>query len=158
MGIIALALAAATSAHSLENLPWWLGFLRVESDPAGGFGIATWIKATCAIVMAAGTMAGGWRIIHTLGHKMVKLHPINGVAADTASSTVIITASVLGIPVSTTHNVSASIMGVGFAKRANAIRWTIVERMVWAWILTIPIAGALAYAFVYSLRLIGWLP
>ena len=70
----------------------------------------------------------------------------------------IITASVLGIPVSTTHNVSASIMGVGFAKRANAIRWTIVERMVWAWILTIPIAGALAYAFVYSLRLIGWPP
>ena len=156
MGIIALALAAATSAHSLDNLPWWLNFLRVESDPSGGFGIAVWIKATCAIVMAAGTMAGGWRIIHTLGHKMVKLHPINGVAADTASSTVIITASVLGIPVSTTHNVSASIMGVGFAKRANAIRWTIVERMVWAWILTIPIAGALAYALVYSLKLIGW--
>jgi len=82
---------------------------------------------------------------------------INGVAADTASSTVIITASALGIPVSTTHNVSASIMGVGFAKRANAIRWTIVERMVWAWILTIPIAGALAYAMVMGLKLVGWL-
>jgi PiT family inorganic phosphate transporter len=105
--------------------------------------------------MAAGTMAGGWRIIRTLGHKMVKLHPINGVAADTASSTVIITASVLGIPVSTTHNVSAAIMGVGSAKRLNAIKWTVVERMVWAWILTIPIAGALAYALVLGLKWLG---
>ena len=156
MGIIALALAAATSAGSLEQLPPWLSFLRIESGPKGDFEIATWIKATCAVVMAAGTMAGGWRIIRTLGHKMVKLHPINGVAADTASSTVIITASVLGIPVSTTHNVSASIMGVGTAKRTNAIRWTVVERMVWAWILTLPIAGGLAYALVLGLKMLGW--
>jgi len=105
--------------------------------------------------MAAGTMAGGWRIIRTLGHKMVKLQPMNGVAADIASSTVIITASTLGIPVSTTHNVSAAIMGVGTAKRANAIKWVVVERMVWAWILTLPIAGALAWAFVTLLRLAG---
>ncbi len=156
MGIIALALAAATSAGSLEHLPWWLSFLRVESDASGQFGIATWIKGTCAVVMAAGTMAGGWRIIRTLGHKMVKLHPINGVAADTAASSIIITASMLGIPVSTTHNVSSAIMGVGFAKRANAIRWTVVERMVWAWILTIPIAGTLAYMLVMALKLAGW--
>jgi PiT family inorganic phosphate transporter len=100
-------------------------------------------------------MAGGWRIIRTLGHKMVKLHPINGVAADTASSTVIITASVLGIPVSTTHNVSAAIMGVGSAKRLNAIKWTVVERMVWAWILTIPIAGTLAYLLVRAIRMVS---
>jgi len=156
MGIIALALAAATSAGSLEHLPAWLSFLRIEADPKGQFEIATWIKATCAVVMAAGTMAGGWRIIRTLGHKMVKLHPINGVAADTASSTVIITASVLGIPVSTTHNVSSAIMGVGTAKRTNAIRWTVVERMVWAWILTIPIAGGLGYLLVMLLKLMGW--
>ena len=156
MGIIALALAAATQSGSLAHLPGWLSFLRIEADPKGNFEIATWIKATCAVVMAAGTMAGGWRIIRTLGHKMVKLHPINGVAADTASSTVIITASVLGIPVSTTHNVSAAIMGVGTAKRSNAIRWTVVERMVWAWILTIPIAGGLAYGLVLLLKLLGW--
>ena len=153
MGIIALALAAATSAGSLDHLPWWLSFLRTEADASGQFGIATWIKATCAVVMAAGTMAGGWRIIRTLGHKMVKLHPVNGVAADTAASTVIITASMLGIPVSTTHNVSAAIMGVGTAKRVNAIKWTVVERMVWAWILTLPIAGALAYALVSALKM-----
>jgi inorganic phosphate transporter, PiT family len=156
MGIIALSPASATTAHTLDHLPAWLSFLRIEADAKGQFEIATWIKATCAVVMAAGTMAGGWRIIRTLGHKMVKLHPINGVAADTASSTVIITASILGIPVSTTHNVSASIMGVGTAKRTNAIRWTVVERMVWAWILTIPIAGGIAYGLVLGLKLLGW--
>jgi PiT family inorganic phosphate transporter len=156
MGIIALALASATSAGSLDHLPWFLQFLRIDADAKGQFEIATWIKATCAIVMATGTMAGGWRIIRTLGHKMVKLHPINGVAADIASSSVIVTASALGIPVSTTHNVSAAIMGVGCAKRLNAIKWTVVERMVWAWILTIPIAGALAYFLVRALKLLGW--
>jgi len=157
MGIIALALASATTAGSLDHLPSWLNFLRIEADPKGQFEIATWIKATCAVVMASGTMAGGWRIIRTLGHKMVKLHPINGVAADIASSSVIMTASALGIPVSTTHNVSAAIMGVGTAKRVNAIKWTVVERMVWAWILTIPIAGALAYLMVRLLKLLGWI-
>jgi len=156
MGIIALALASATTAGSLDHLPSWLNFLRIEADPKGQFEIATWIKLTCAIVMASGTMAGGWRIIRTLGHKMVKLHPINGVAADVASSSVILTASALGIPVSTTHNVSSAIMGVGTAKRLNAIKWTVVERMVLAWILTIPIAGALAYLMVYALKLLGW--
>jgi len=151
MGIIALALAGATAAGSLDHLPPFLHFLRVDADANGHFEIATWIKATCAVVMAAGTMAGGWRIIRTLGHKMVKLHPINGVAADMASSTVIITASTLGIPVSTTHNVSASIMGVGTAKRPNAIQWTVVERMVWAWILTIPISASIAALLYFPL-------
>jgi inorganic phosphate transporter, PiT family len=156
MGIIALALASATTAGSLDHLPGWLNFLRVEADAKGQFEIETWIKATCALVMASGTLAGGWRIIRTLGHKMVKLHPINGVAADVASSSVILTASALGIPVSTTHNVSAAIMGVGAAKRLNAIKWTVVERMVWAWLLTIPVAGALAYVLVRGMKLLGW--
>ncbi|MGA9332960.1 MAG: inorganic phosphate transporter [Rudaea sp.] len=158
MGIIALALAGATAAGSLDRLPHWLEFLRVQTDAHGNFGIAIWIKVLCAAVMATGTMVGGWRIIRTLGHKMVKLHPINGVAADISSSSVIITSSVLGIPVSTTHNVSAAIMGVGAAKRFNAIRWTVVERMVWAWILTIPIAGGLAYLLVRGLQLLKFVP
>jgi PiT family inorganic phosphate transporter len=155
MGIIALALAGATAAGSLDGVPQWLSFLRIPELADHGFTIPVWIKAVCALVMAAGTMAGGWRIIRTLGHKMVKLQPMNGVAADIASSTVIITASTLGIPVSTTHNVSSAIMGVGAAKRANAIKWTVVERMVWAWILTLPIAGALAWVLVQALRAIG---
>ncbi len=156
MGIIALALAGATAAGSLDRLPAWLHFLRVPTDAHGQFGIAIWIKVVCALTMASGTMIGGWRIIRTLGHKIVKLHPVNGVAADIAASSVIITASVLGLPVSTTHNVSAAIMGVGVAKRLNAIRWTVVERMVWAWILTLPVSGALAYVLVRGLMLAGW--
>ncbi len=148
MGIIALALAGATSAGSLDHLPAYLQFLRVDQDANKSFEIALWIKVVCALTMAAGTAAGGWRIIKTLGHKMVKLHPINGFAAETSSAAVIIAASSVGIPVSTTHNISAAIMGVGVAKHANAIKWTVVERMVWAWILTIPIAGAIAYVLV----------
>jgi PiT family inorganic phosphate transporter len=155
MGIIALALATATAAGSLDHLPAWLSFLRIGEDANKQFEIATWIKITCAIVMAAGTAAGGWRIIRTLGHKMVKLHPINGFAAETTSAAVIITASQFGIPVSTTHNISAAIMGVGAAKRPNAIQWTVVERMVWAWILTLPVAGALAWLLVSLLKLAG---
>ncbi|MBS0555784.1 MAG: inorganic phosphate transporter [Proteobacteria bacterium] len=156
MGIIALALAGATTAGSLDGLPSWLHFLHVPTDAHGQFGIAIWIKVVCALTMAAGTMIGGWRIIRTLGHKMVKLHPVNGVAADITASGVIITASVLGLPVSTTHNVSSAIMGVGAAKSFSAIRWTVVERMVWAWLLTLPVAGGLAWLLVRGLQLLGW--
>jgi PiT family inorganic phosphate transporter len=118
--------------------------------------IATWIKVLCAVTMCAGTAVGGWRIIKTLGHKMVKLQPINGFAAETSSATVIFLATLLGIPVSTTHNISASIMGVGCAKRWNAIKWSVVERIVWAWVLTIPVAGGIAYALVLAMRELGW--
>jgi PiT family inorganic phosphate transporter len=87
---------------------------------------------------------------------MVKLHPINGFAAETSSAAVIITASIYGFPVSTTHNVSAAIMGVGAAKRFNAVRWTVVERMVWSWILTLPITALMAWGLVQVLRAAGW--
>lgn len=148
MGIIALALVGATSAGEFAHLPSWLGFLSIQGSATGGFEIPVWVKVVCALTMAAGTAGGGWRIIKTLGHKMVKLHPINGFAAETSSAAVILTASAFGLPVSTTHNVSASIMGVGAAKRFNAIRWSVVERMVWAWILTLPITALLAYGLV----------
>ena len=157
MGIIALALFGATTAGTLDNLPPWLDFLHT---PVGADGktpdIATWVKITCALVMAAGTAAGGWRIIKTLGHKMVKLHPINGFAAETASATMISLASSFGIPVSTTHNISAAIMGVGAAKRLNSIKWTVVERMIWAWLLTIPATGLIAYFMVKAFKTLGW--
>ncbi len=148
MGIIALALMAGTTSGVFENLPGPLHFLRTPAPAKGGsLEIAIWIKVLCALTMAAGTASGGWRIIKTLGHKMVKLHPINGFAAETSSALVILTASRFGIPVSTTHNISAAIMGVGAAKRLGAIKWTVVERMVWAWILTLPVCGTLAYLF-----------
>ncbi|MDB6064661.1 MAG: pitH [Pedosphaera sp.] len=151
MGIIALVLLAGTKAGHFANLPRWLSFLQTP-EPV----IALWVKVTCALVMAAGTAVGGWRIIKTLGHKMVKLHPINGFAAEASSATVIAVATWLGIPVSTTHNISASIMGVGCAKRFNAIKWTVVERMVWAWILTIPVAAAISYGLVRAMQAAGW--
>jgi inorganic phosphate transporter, PiT family len=155
MGIIALALAGATAAGTLDELPDMLSFLRIAEDSSQGFEIALWIKIVCAIVMAAGTAAGGWRIIKTLGHKMVKLHPVHGFAAESASATVILAASHFGIPVSTTHNISSAIMGVGAAKRFSAIRWTIVERMVWAWLLTIPVTAALAWLLVRLVQALG---
>jgi PiT family inorganic phosphate transporter len=149
MGIIALSLLAATKAGQIENLPGWLSFLH-SPDPGPGkdVEIRLWIKIVCALTMASGTAVGGWRIIKTLGHKMVKLHPINGFAAEASSATVILAATHLGIPVSTTHNISAAIMGVGTARRLNAIKWTVVERMVWAWILTIPVTALLSYGLV----------
>jgi len=153
MGIIALSLLGATQAGKLDNLPGFLSFLHTPAPPPGHEAdIALWIKVTCALTMAAGTAVGGWRITRTLGHKMVKLHPINGFAAETSSAAVILTATQLGIPVSTTHNISAAIMGVGAARRFNAIKWSVVERMVWAWVLTLPVSAALAYVFVKLLH------
>lgn len=157
MGIIALALAAGTANGRLANLPEWLSFLRVETpEPGQSMTIAVWIKVTCAMVMAAGTAAGGWRIIKTLGHKLVRLQPVNGFAAETSSAVIIGLASYFGIPVSTTHNISAAIMGVGAAKRFSALKWTIVERMVWAWLLTIPVSGTIAYLLMHLLKLSGY--
>ena len=113
------------------------------------------IILSCALVMAAGTAMGGWRIIRTLGHKMVKLHPINGFAAETASATILLIAAKLGMPVSTTHSISTAIMGVGFAKNPNALKLTVIERIVWAWLLTIPAAGGIAWLLVTLLKSFG---
>lgn len=155
MGIIALALASATGAGQFDQLPAWLHFLRINGSAHGGFVVPAWVAVVCALTMAGGTAGGGWRIIKTLGHKMVKLHPINGFAAEGSSAIVILAASAFGLPVSTTHVVSSAIMGVGSAKRSNAIRWSVVERMVWAWILTLPITALIAWGFVAVAHLLG---
>lgn len=156
MGIIALTLVSAQATGLLDNLPGWLAFLHPSPGALADGDIDLWIKLTCALVMAAGTAAGGWRIIKTLGHKLVKLHPIHGFAAETSAASVIMAASSLGIPVSTTHNISSAIMGVGTAKRFNAIKWTVVEKMIWAWILTIPMAGGFAYGMFRLMAAMGW--
>jgi PiT family inorganic phosphate transporter len=155
MGIIALALASATAAGQFDRLPAWLHFLRIHGSAHGGFVVPAWVAVVCALTMAGGTAGGGWRIIKTLGHKMVKLHPINGFAAEGSSAIVILAASAFGLPVSTTHVVSSAIMGVGSAKRSNAIKWSVVERMVWAWILTLPITALIAWCFVEAARFWG---
>lgn len=120
--------------------------------------VPIWIKVICSLTMAAGTMAGGWRIIKTLGHKMVKLQPVHGFAAETTAATLLAVTGSLGMTVSTTHSVTTAIMGVGCAKRFNALKFSLVERIIWAWILTLPAAGLAAYAFVKLFRVFGWIP
>jgi PiT family inorganic phosphate transporter len=149
MGVIALTLfTATTQSHAFDHLPRWLNFLQAPE-----FKIHLWIKVLCALTIAAGTTAGGWRIIRTLGRKMVKLHPIHGFAAQMTAASIIQTASLMGIPLSTTHVMSAAIMGVGATRGLNAVKWNVVERMVWAWMLTLPTTAVLGYGTLQILRL-----
>ncbi len=119
--------------------------------------IPIWIKILCALTMCAGTAAGGWRIIKTLGHKMVKIHPVHGFAAEATGASVLFTAAHFGMPVSTTHAITTSIMGVGCAKRFSALKLRVVERILWAWVLTLPASAGLAYGLVCLARAFGWL-
>ncbi|MDI6801139.1 MAG: inorganic phosphate transporter [Thermodesulfovibrionales bacterium] len=109
------------------------------------FDVPTWVIATCAIAMALGTALGGWRIIKTLGVRLVQLKPIHGFAAETSAATIIELASKIGLPLSTTHVISSTIMGVGASKRLSAVRWGVGGNIVVAWILTIPACGSLSW-------------
>jgi len=102
--------------------------------------------------MALGTASGGWRIMKTLGHKIIRLRPINGFAAESAAAAVILTASHLHAPVSTTHVISASIMGVGASKRVSAVRWGVARNILIAWVLTIPITAVVSAGVYWLLR------
>ena len=158
MGLIALALVGGTATGRLDHLPEWLSFLKMGAPSAGQpLHNAAWIKVLCALTMCAGTAAGGWRIIKTLGHKMVRLHPVHGFAAETTGATVLFVAAIFGMPVSTTHAISASIMGVGCAKGFKALKLYVVERILWAWVMTLPASAAVAYLLVELARACGWL-
>ena len=177
MGIITLALVVATKAGLFASVPAWLAWLQTpEGTPVGHlapvawfvthlpswlqFGyqpppfdskmqfIPIWITILCGLTMAAGTAIGGWRIIRTLGHKLVKLQPVHGFAAETAGATVLLGTAMLGMPVSTTHVITTSIMGVGAARRLSALKWILAEQIVWAWIFTLPVSAAVAYGLV----------
>ena len=134
MGIITMALV------SYYNLPT--------------FDVPMWVIITCATAMAFGTALGGWRIIKTLGVKLVQLRPIHGFAAETAAATVIEVASRIGLPLSTTHVISSTIMGVGASKRFSAVRWGVGGNIVLAWILTLPACLILAWIICKILHLI----
>ena len=140
MGIITLALFAGTQNGAFNDLPPSLQFLQTPE-----FTVPKWVIIVCAITMAAGTAAGGWRIIRTLGHKMVKLQPVHGFAAETTAAVIIQVASSAGIPLSTTHVITTSIMGVGAAKRFGGVKWGVVERIIWAWVFTLPATALLGY-------------
>lgn len=109
------------------------------------FAVPTWVKIACAVAMAFGTAAGGWRIIKTVGRDFVKLQPVHGFCVETASAGVILGASAMGMPTSTTHVITSAILGVGLSKRMSAVNWGIASRIVVAWVLTIPASGAVAF-------------
>ncbi len=119
--------------------------------------IPSWIIFVCAITMCLGTAAGGWRIIKTMGHKMVRLQPIHGFAAETTAASVLAVTGSMGMPVSTTHVISTSIMGVGASKSLDAVKWGLVGKIVWAWVLTLPVTGTLAF-FIYKFLVYCQLP
>lgn len=151
MGIIALALFTGTKSGAFDTLPPWAEFLRTPT-----FTVDRWVIVACALIMAAGTAAGGWRIIRTMGHKMVRLQPVHGFAAETTAALVIHFASGLGIPLSTTHAISSSIMGVGAVKRFGAVKWGVVERIIWAWVFTLPACGLISYGVELLCRRLGY--
>ena len=123
---------------------------------AGGYGIPTlqdmpnWVPLLCYTAISAGTLSGGWKIIKTMGTKITKVTPLEGVCAETAGAITLFTAANLGAPVSTTHTITGAIVGVGATKRLSAVRWGVTVSLVWAWILTIPVSGVLA-AVVYKI-------
>ena len=115
------------------------------SQAAAHFHVPLWVMVACAVAMGAGTMAGGVRIIKTMGTKIIDLKPIHGFAAETSAAVTILAASHLGMPVSTTHVISGAIMGVGSSQRVSAVRWGVTARIAWAWVLTIPVSAAVAW-------------
>lgn len=131
-----------------------LAIVTYEKRPGSDFEVPIWVILLAATAMATGTATGGWRIIRTMGSKIVDLKPIHGFAAETSAATVIETASRLGLPVSTTHVISSAIMGVGSSFRLSAVRWSTVGNIVRAWVLTIPACIALGLFFQL---LIGWI-
>ena len=138
MGVIALALAA-------------YGVV-----PTGaGFFIPDWVKVACALAIGIGTATGGWRIIRTMGTRITHLTPVQGFAAETTAATVIEIATRFGVPISTTHAISGSILGVGATRRLSAVRWGIAGRIVTAWVLTIPGCFVLGYIIAVAFRAIG---
>ncbi len=111
------------------------------------FTVPAWVVISCFTVMGIGTMLGGWRIVHTMGSKITRLTPMQGACAETAGAITLFGATFLGIPVSTTHTITSSIVGVGSARRVHAVRWGIAGRIVWAWVITIPASAAMGWLF-----------
>jgi inorganic phosphate transporter, PiT family len=139
MGIIAGALVTG-------------GYLQMQN---GELPIPFWVVLSAHTAIGLGTLSGGWRIIHTMGSKITKLHPEGGFAAETGAAVAIYTATALGVGISTTHTITGAIVGVGATRRLSAVRWGIARQIVWAWLLTIPAAGAIGAATYLMLVLAG---
>jgi inorganic phosphate transporter, PiT family len=120
------------------------------------FHVPLWVQLAAYVAIGLGTLAGGWRIIHTMGSKITKLQPVGGFAAETGAAFALFTATSLGIPVSTTHAITGSIVGVGATLRMSAVRWGIAGRIVWAWVITIPAAAIIGAMMYETLTLFGF--
>ncbi len=143
MGVMAMALAAYVAAvHG--NVPGWMAS-RAWVLPHGGSSIPLWVVVACAMAMAAGTAMGGRRIIKTMGTRISRIDPLQGFVAQASGTVVILCASRIGLPVSTTQNISSAILGSGASPRLSSVRWSVVEQILVAWALTLPAAGAAGY-------------
>lgn len=129
-----------------------IGYFSAGVDP-NNLPVPIWVILSAHAAIALGTLAGGWRIVKTMGQKITKLRPVHGFAAETGGAVTIIGASIAGIPVSTTHVICSSIMGVGATKRLSAVRWGIARKIVWVWILTIPISAVIGFFSYYIISL-----
>lgn len=136
MGIIATALIAERHIESVQAMP-------------------DWIPLTCFGAIGLGTMMGGWRIVKTMGSKITRVTPLEGVCAETAGALTLFLTEILKIPVSTTHTITGAIMGVGAVKRLSAVRWGVTINLLWAWILTIPVSALLAAGIFYVVNAAG---
>lgn len=125
------------------------------SGPGGKLpDIPLWVVLTAHGAIALGTLSGGWRIVHTMGSKITKLRPVGGFCAETAGAIALFAATLAGIPVSTTHTITGAIVGVGSTRRLSAVKWGVARRIVWAWVLTIPMAGIIAALTFWLMRII----
>jgi len=150
MGIIAAAIVVYTSGANadLSQMPTWLHINTHLVNGKKVFELPNWIPLACYSAIALGTMSGGWKIVKTMGSKITKVTPLEGVAAETAGAITLFMTEHFKIPVSTTHTITGSIIGVGLSKRVSAVRWGVTVNLLWAWILTIPVSAVLA-ALIY---------
>ncbi len=135
--------------HGVNDAQKTMGIIAVllfSTGQISHFYVPVWVVVACQITMGLGTLFGGWRIVRTMGMKITKLKPIGGFCAETGGALTLFLATALGIPVSTTHTITGAIMGVGAFTKFSAVRWGVAERIVWAWILTIPAAGIVSAA------------
>jgi len=152
--VTGLALALSHGTNDSQKTMGIITMALVAAGVLDKFAVPVWVILACAAMIALGTAVGGWRLIRTLGGKIFKIRPVDGFASQLASAGVIITASLVGGPVSTTQVVSSAIMGVGTSERANKVRWGVAQDIVMAWILTIPASALLAAGIYWLLHLL----
>jgi len=153
-----ISAAAYSLGHGTNDAQKTMGIIAGVLFTAGYlkvFTIPTWVILTAHTAIGLGTLTGGWRIIHTMGSKITKLQPVGGFAAETAGAITLFIASSLGVPVSTTHTITGAIVGVGATRRLSAVRWGVAGQIVWAWVLTIPMAGLIGAGTYEIVRLFG---